>query len=460
MVAAPATALGRSASLPGAPGVTGQSGSRLRTEILGDVAAFVSLEHEWDGLLDAQSKGTYFLRPHWNRLWWQHYAPPESSLLLVTCRDDDARLVGVGPFYVKQLRVAGIPAARELRLLGTGIDLKSSESLDLVARPGLEAEVGQAIAQCLKQGTGWDRAWLFQVPEDAQVMPHFVRAMGGRMRTRECDRAPFIDTAVDWATLKASYGRSMRRNVEYYSRRLFKTYPCEFHLVEAREEIGPALDAMVRHHQARWRSEGKPGAFGDGRFEALLRDAAEEAFPSGHLRLWVLKIEGRIEGVLLGFLDHGVMHYLQKGFNPAFAKDDLGTALLALCVKSCVDDPAVRAFDLMGGGAPYKGLWARSATVNVVSEMTRSNWRGRLSGCGEGLVHVARVAYRALTPTWLRRLRRDRIRRAQRARGLLTDMTVEGGRIVPDRAATGGMSPDSANGVAVPPLVDTRDGST
>ncbi len=387
----------------------------VTTQVIADPAALDSLAREWDALLDERTTGTYFLRPHWNRLWWKHYAPPASTLHLVTCRTDDGRLVGLGPFYVKRARVAGV-LARELRMLGTGITLKSSESLDLVAKSGLEAAVGQAIADCLQQDTGWDRAWLFQVPESAETMRHFARAMGPRMRTRECDRAPFIDTSVDWATLKAGYGRSMRRNMEYYARRLFKTYPCDFRLVASQDEIGPALDAMVSLHQNRWRRQGEAGAFGDGTFATLIREAAEEAFPSGHLRLWVITIEGRIEGVLLGFLDHGVLHYLQKGFNSAFAKDDLGTVLLALSVKSCVDDPAIKAFDLMGGGAAYKDMWARSATVNVVNEMTRASWRGRLLASREGFSNASRMAYRALTPDWLRSLRRDRIRSRQRAR--------------------------------------------
>ena len=392
----------------------------MRTEILCDPVAFETLDHEWNALLNEQTRGTYFLRPHWNRLWWQYHAPPESGLRIVTCRTNDGTLVGVGPFYVKLRRVLGIPAARELRFLGTGIELKTSESLDLVARPGLEAEVAQAIAQRVRHDSGWDRAWLFQVPQDAEAMAHFARAMGRRMRTRECDRAPYIDTSIDWATLKANYGRSMRRNIEYYSRRLFKTYECEFHVVATRDEIGPALDALVCLHQARWRSKGELGAFGDRHFEVLLRAAADEAFEAGHLRIWVLKIEGRIEGVLLGFLDHGVLHYLQKGFNPTFAKDDLGTVLLALSVKACVEDPAVHKFDLMGGGAPYKDMWARSATVNVVQEMARRNWRSALLSSRDGVWDAARLAYRAIAPMWLRRVRRDRIR-TQRARVLVAD---------------------------------------
>jgi CelD/BcsL family acetyltransferase involved in cellulose biosynthesis len=153
----------------------------------------------------------------------------------------------------------------------------------------------------------------------------------------------------------------MRRNVEYYPGRLFKRYPCEFRRIEAHEDVDPAIDALVHLHGARWQASGYGGAFSSGDLEPFLREAAHDSFSEGRLRLWVLKIAGQTQAVLLGFLDNGVMHYFQKGFNPAFANEDLGTAVVALCVRDCFDDPQVRSFDFMGGGAAYKVMWARVA---------------------------------------------------------------------------------------------------
>ena len=214
-------------------------------------------------------------------------------------------------------------------------------------------------------------------------MRHFARAMGPRMRTRECDRAPFIDTSRRLGHAEgrlrtvdaAEHGGLRASSVQDISVRLFR-------LVASQDEIGPALDAMVlsapepvaspRRSRGVWRRHVRDPHSRSRRRGLSLGPPA---------RLWVITIEGRIEGVLLGFLDHGVLHYLQKGFNSTFAKDDR-TVLLALSVKSCVEDPAIKAFDLMGGGAAYKGMWARSATVNVVNEMTRASWRGRLLASG------------------------------------------------------------------------------
>ena len=87
-----------------------------------------------------------------------------------------------------------------------------------------------------------------------------------------------------------------------------------------------------------------------------------------------------------------------------YAKDDLGTVLLALSVKSCVEDPAIKAFDLMGGGAAYKGMWARSGNHQRGERDDPGQLARRLLASREGFSNASRMAYRALTPNWLRSL--------------------------------------------------------
>ncbi len=389
---------------------------RLRTDLVTDEEGFENLVGRWDSLLDQGGEYSYFLRAGWNRRWWQHHAPPDSRLHIVTCVDNEGALVGVAPLYARRHRVLGVPCARELLLIGTGITLKTSEHLDIVARPGFERQVAEAIADRLRADPDWDRLWLWQVGGGSVTLSHFETAMGEGVTTKECDRAPFIDTSSDWDTLRRSYGRSMRRNLDYYSRRLFKTHACQFQLVRTREEVEPAMDALVRLHQARWESLGAPGAFRAPGFETFLRAAARDAFESGHLRLWTLRIDGQIEAALIGFAEQGVLHYFQKGFNPAYAKWDLGTAMLALCVRECVADPEIRAFDFMGGGAPYKTVWARQSRVSLTSTISRRTWRNRVHDASRSCVDTTRGLYRRVAPAWFRQVRREWIRRAQLAR--------------------------------------------
>ncbi len=136
-----------------------------------------------------------------------------------------------------------------------------------------------------------------------------------------------------------------------------------------------------------------------------------QSFKDGRLRLWTLRVGHNVEAALVGFLDNGVLHYFQKGFNPAFAKDDLGTVILSLCIRACCDDEEITAFDFMGGGAPYKAMWARRERVTVLHEVSRSNLRVLGHDLQQRGRAMAAGAYRLLAPRPLQRLRRDWLRR-------------------------------------------------
>ena len=144
----------------------------------------------------------------------------------------------------------------------------------------------------------------------------------------------------------------------------------------------------------------------------------------GRLRFWTLKINGTIEAALVGFLDNGVVHYFQKGFNPKYAKDDLGTAMLALAVRAFFEDDQVSAFDFMGGGAPYKDLWARSSRQTMSCEVHRVNTRTRLFATRDRLVLAVKAACRALTPRRLRFARREWLRNSRVRRSLRSTAQV------------------------------------
>jgi CelD/BcsL family acetyltransferase involved in cellulose biosynthesis len=376
----------------------------------------VELRAEWEDLLDDSKQRVYFLRHDWNRLWWTYHAPRGSRLHVITCRDENDRLVGVAPLYWRQRRVFGIRCVRELLFLGMGIELKTSEYLDVVAREGYEKAVGTAVAQHLKAASDWDRVSLSQVPATSTALPQFVRALkdvGEQATMARCDRAPYIDTSGSWDGFKRSLGRSMRRNVEYYARRLFKKYDCEFARVESLEQLDSALDALVRLHQARWLSKGEPGSFSNTSFAPFLRQVMSQSQIDGRLRFWTIKINGSIEAALVGFLDNGVVHYFQKGFNPQYAKDDLGTAMLALAVRACFEDDKVNAFDFMGGGAPYKDLWARASQQTMSCEVHRINIRTRLLTLRDRVALAIKTVGRVLTPPRLRTARREWLRNSR-----------------------------------------------
>jgi CelD/BcsL family acetyltransferase involved in cellulose biosynthesis len=346
--------------------------SACRIEAFTTDAAFDAIAAEWDELLDSSGQCVFFLRWSWVRRWWESLAPAGSQLMLLGCRDAGNRLIGLAPLYRQTLRAAGIPYRREIHFLGTGIPMQTSEYLNLIARRGFEADVAEAIAACLKSDTSWDTMHLWGVPADSSTLSHFCRALGPSARMTTCDLALSIDTTQSWETIAAGFSKKFRSNIERCANRLQKLHQLEFQCVETRSEFDAAMEALIRLHQARWQSKGERGSFAAAAaFEEFLRNAGLAALAEGRLRFWTLSIDGACAAALIAFHDNGIVHYFQGGFDPAYAKESLGSVMLKFCIQDCIASGVVSAFDFMGGGSDYKRQWANVSRDIAELEMMR-----------------------------------------------------------------------------------------
>lgn len=372
----------------------------IRTALLTTDAVFGKLQREWDGLLEESGQGVFFLRWHWNHTWWKVYGPRRSTLFLITCRDEQQRLVGLAPLYLRRRYVGGL-LIRELCFIGTGISLKTSEYLDLVARHGFERAVAEAVAEFLKSHGGWDRLWLWHIPADSQVLPHFCAALGPGVRVVPCDRAHYVDTTENWATTKGLFGRNLRQNIDRLIRRTTEAPGARFDQVDAPADLESSLANLVRLHHIRWRSKGQAGSFVSGRFEGFLREVAHQSLKDRRLRFWRLWINGECVSTLIAFEDFRVVHYFQSGFNPQ-SEFSIGRVVIGLAIRASVETDAIDKFDFMGGGASYKESWTRQVRETLELELLLPSARA--------FVYVSGRRMRALLSRIWRAVRRRLIR--------------------------------------------------
>jgi CelD/BcsL family acetyltransferase involved in cellulose biosynthesis len=372
------------------------SATALQVELLTSVAEFEALAEAWDALLEQNATQAYFLRWSWNRLWWQTYAPAGSRLYLLACHDSEGTLLGLAPLYWQPRSFAGVPHVRELNFIGMGAALKTSEHLDILAKRGFERAVAEAIATFLQARNDWDRLHLWNVPDRSQVLPHLQKALG--VTATECDHPHYISTDTDWETLRRTWARKFRYNIERCTRNLSKTHEAVFARVASsnvgQSELDATLDDFVRLHQMRWTSKGHAGSFTFPQFEAFLRTAIQQAFEDGRLRFWSYKLDGQCVATLVAFVENGVAHYFQGGFDPAYSKHSLGSVMVAQCLQDCVADPTIHEFDFMGGGSAYKDSWTEHTRTAFELEAFQPGWRTLLYQNG------------LTTRRWLGRMRR------------------------------------------------------
>lgn len=320
-------------------------------------------------MLETSAQGVFFLRWQWLRAWWRSYGA-DGRLHIVVCRDAAGELTGLAPLYVAGQRHFSLITIRELRFLGTHPIVRTSEYLDLIARRGDEDRVAHAVARALHAAPEWDRLWLWNIPAGSTVLPALRGALGARSAVSRCDRAFVVDTSGDWVGTRAGF----RHDIDRAFRQMFTRPGARIDRVQTPDELDGAMDDLVRLHQRRWAEKGEPGSFAEGPFESFLRGVARECLERGRLGLWRLHISGRAVAALIAFVDFGVAHYFQSGFDPD-AGESLGQVIVGLAIRDCVAADGITGFDLMGGHADYKGEWT-SVTRDSVELEYLNGWRG------------------------------------------------------------------------------------
>jgi CelD/BcsL family acetyltransferase involved in cellulose biosynthesis len=385
------------------------STDELESSILDHDAAIDSLKDEWDELLRDSEHASFFMRWQWTREWWARYAPAGSTPFLVVCRDPAGRLAGLAPLYRRKIRTLGVKQVRELRFIGTGIRMRSSEHLAIVARRGIEKEVCSSMTRALTLSPDWDRLSLSEIAAFSHVTVLIRDLLGPAAHLGVSGQSHYIDAAVGWDAFRTGLGKSTRDNISRYTRRLFARHPCRFGRIDDHRELEPAMDALVRLHQARWNRKGHGGSFALPHFEEFLRTAVSHSLDDQSLRLWTLEVDSNIAAVLVGFLHNGVMHAFQAGFDPKYSQDSLGTVMLGLCIRACIEDPAIREFDFMGGDDLYKDKWTKKQRDMLTLTFERSNLRTRALAVQEQAEDTVLRLLRTIAPAPIRAAARRRI---------------------------------------------------
>lgn len=352
---------------------------KVTTTVLTRETDFDAIAEEWDELVSASCQhGVFFLRWHWNRVWWRMYAPPQSELFLIVCRDQSGQLVGLAPLYWHGRSVHGLFKVQQICFIGTGTKLKLSEHLDIIARSKYQYLVGQGVAAFIQQQTGWQRLWLWGIHANSPVLPHFMKGFGKAARALSCDQLPYIATRADWATVKLGLGSNIRTNIDRYIRRIQKDYKCQFNRIRTPEELEEFMGAFVQLHQERWQSKGEPGSFTLPNRKAFMEETVREAFRCDRARLWTLFLDGQCVAVLQAFVDRGVAHYFQGGFKSGYDKHHLGSVTIALAIQDCVQADGIGEFDFMGGGGAYKDHWTKTSYEAIEFELLRTGFHTKL----------------------------------------------------------------------------------
>ncbi len=324
----------------------------IRIREITSADAFAAMRERWTALVTASRNGNVFLTWEWLYSWWEVYGAP-GNLAILAAEDDTGRLVGLAPLF-RSRRWVGL---RRLCVLGfLGGHSVSSEYLDFVTAPGLEAEVTRAFLGDLRERDDWDILGLYRVREGSETLREIDAGGPGGWPPASPAR---LEETVYLAlpdTFEAYLGRvkhQHRYNVRKVRKRLDASGRYRF---EARHEADlAALAELEALHQVRMTALGRAGSFASERFVAFHHAVARRTAERGWLRLYFLREGDRAVAARHGYAFGGVFYDYSSGFDPAHEKEYVGFGLLGFSVERCIEE-GLREFDFLSPGE-YKERW-------------------------------------------------------------------------------------------------------
>ncbi|WP_146616463.1 GNAT family N-acetyltransferase [Kitasatospora sp. SolWspMP-SS2h] len=296
------------------------------------------LVHDWRELVAGDPDGSWFAGPDWVLAWWRTLGAGQPGEVAVW-RGPDGRAEAVLPLGTARLRVhrrapVEVPV---LTLLGTGPG--AADHCGPAARPHRRAEVAAWLADRARRETLW--------------LPNLDPAHAG---LPPAGARPVARTACPRADLAAGPDRLGSRDFRAANRRAHRRLAAagiDFHWLPPTAARPDLLDDLLRLHRLRRAAAaGGASSFGADRLP-LHRLLVQGSAPGCGPAFQLARRGDEVVGVLYGFRWADRFAYYQTGWDPRFAADSLGTALVDAAIRACAAE-GVRTFDFLRGAEPYK----------------------------------------------------------------------------------------------------------
>jgi CelD/BcsL family acetyltransferase involved in cellulose biosynthesis len=376
-----------------------ESSAPLSFDLVEGEAAFDNLEHEWNELVD-KSDCTVYQTFEWQRTWWKYFGSGKRLHILVLRRG--ARLAGVAPMFIEDIRAFGVRIVTALKMIGC----EESDYLDVISSPDNRTEVLRTLARYISSPDGkWDFFEIRDISErfaTMELLPGYLAGEGLRVYTYKGNVCPQVDLPPTWQEFLGHIGGNLRYQLKKKTDRLNKSFPVETEVVQSGDE---AVEAAVREfaviHGNRWESLGYMNAFKDPHFLAFHVEVSQNFARRGWLRMFFLKVDGVRVAVNFDFNFHGRIYFYHGNAHASseIMKYSPGFLLRCSAIEQGISEGMV-IYDMLRGNETYKSNDFKCVPVG--------NWQIR--ALRPGLSHRARFGVFVSTELLKKipkRLRRD-----------------------------------------------------
>lgn len=353
----------------------------LRLTVINKKKQFKNLRPEWTELVGDSHDRSITQTWEWLYTWWCNYGAERDLAIIVAY--DDGKLIGIAPFSRPKIQTKyfTLIGYNTLYFLGAGTTLNrniTSDYLNLIIKKGRETDFVNSLLQYIGMRADWEELILENISAESSI-PNLLKLVAKRCglyyEIREKIPSILIKLPDSWQGYLNSISSGLRYKISR-GRKEFSKEGGLYHLVREENELSEAFKNLKHLHQARWRSQGQPGAFSFPKWEAFHRKILPLALKNGWLKLSFLVLNGRAVATNYNFVYDNKVHFYQAGIEVHKNKHiRLGLLLHSYCIEEAIKEGRTE-YDFLKAsrqGAGYKMMWGNCSRDLLEIRISKSS---------------------------------------------------------------------------------------
>jgi CelD/BcsL family acetyltransferase involved in cellulose biosynthesis len=269
------------------------------------------------------------------------FEPSRPSLIEVRRKD---QLVALAPLLIYESE-----SEKVLGLMGGGV----SDYLDILVHPDFAKEALAAIWNHMEEEPDWTALDLTDLPNTSLLLHKLPDDFDFNKTTHDVCSGLTLPSKIE--ELKNLVPFRQVRNVRNARNRLHRAGSVHIEIA-AGDNLLSFLDTLFDLHGQRWALAGQPGVLADPAIQSFHKTVAPQLLERGVLRLYGLRLNGRIIASLYALFERDSASCYLQGFDPDYAHFSPGVHLLGSVIADAVREGKQR-IDFLRGREPYKQHW-------------------------------------------------------------------------------------------------------
>jgi CelD/BcsL family acetyltransferase involved in cellulose biosynthesis len=353
----------------------------LHVDVATTLQQLQGLARTWHELYAHSGCRLPFLHLSWIENWWEIFGRStrfvHNELMVLTVHDRN-HLIGVLPLYRSTYGLGSTMGFRYVRPLGSDPNL--TEVRTALILPGKETVALEAIGRHFAEHlSSWDLLNWSSFPDRVAPSPLLPGRPVSTARHPPVEMF-LVNLPGSWEAFVAPLTRNTKEAIRRAHNALKRDgLDAEFQVVSAPEEILELLPQFLDLHGRRADLAGAvnhPNVFRPDHHQEFLAAIVESMGASGMVRLFTLKVAGRIVAARLAFIVKDTLYLYYSGFDPSYGKYSVSTRLVVESIKWAIQS-GIATINLSSGRDRSKTRWGPEVVCYRNYSHVGPRWRSR-----------------------------------------------------------------------------------